>query len=304
MFCLGGVFTTLNEACQKFLEHKELSGLSQRTIEDYRNFIHIFFLYIDSNIPLESLTEEIVKKCIRKILKRSLAQTTKSTYIRNIRIILCWIDTEYRLSFSPRKIPIPKRSRRSVRPLNDAEIEFLFSSIKASPLWIQARNKAMIALMLDSGIRQGEVCGLLKKNIDTDKMLMKVTGKGAKDRFVPLGNIAFSMIKDYLNMCPYKDSDYVFLGRSGNQITANSVKIFMNELKHQTGLDLSSHKLRHNFATNFCIDSLLENGSTNTADLSVLLGHESVETTKIYEHYAQSIFAAQIHRSHLDKVMS
>lgn len=295
---------TLYEACQKFIEYKELCGLSQRTIEDYTNFIHIFFLYIDSNLSLESLTEETVKKSIRKILKRSLSQTTKSTYIRNIRIILCWIDLEYRLPFNPRKIAIPRRSRRSVRPLNDAEIELLFSSIKASPPWIQARNKAMVALMLDSGIRQSEVCGLLKGNIDTSKMVMKVTGKGAKDRFVPLGNTAFSMLQDYLNMCPYKDSDFVFLGRFGNPITANSVKIFMNELKHQTGLDLSSHKLRHNYATNFCIDSLLENGSTNTADLSVLLGHESVETTKIYEHYAQGILAAQIRRSHLDKVMS
>ena len=59
----------------------------------------------------------------------------------------------------------------------------------------------------------------------------------------------------------------------------------MNHLKHDTGLDLSSHKLRHNFATNYYIDNLRETGNSNTYDLSILMGHESIETTKKYEHF-------------------
>lgn len=294
---------TLFDALQEFIDDKEMSGLSPASIRAYKNFSHVFLLYIDGNLSVENLSYDDVKQCIRRIMKKPLAQATRSTYVRNIKIFMRWIDDTYSLSFDPKKIKIPKRPRRAVRLLSDADIQKVFSSITARPPWIMARNKAMVALMLDSGVRQSEVCGLLKQNIDNQKMIMKITGKGAKDRFVPVGKFALSLINEYLSVCPYKDSEYVFLGRSGGSISTNAVKIFMNELKHQTGLDLSSHKLRHNYATNFCLDNLHENGCTNMADLSALLGHESIETTKIYEHFASSIFAAQSSHSHLDKFM-
>ena len=294
---------TLEEALQDFILDKELAGLARASIQSYKNFIHVFLLYIDKDLSLQSVSYEVVKRSLVKICSGSIGQATKSTYVRNIRIFLCWIDNEYGLPFNPRKIKIPRRPKRAVMLLNSSEVGNLFSCVKSSIPWITARNNAMIALMYDSGIRQKEVCGLLKKNIDREKMIIKVTGKGAKDRYVPLGKVSLSMIGDYLQLCPYKDSEYLFLGRYGKPVTTGSVKTFMNRLKHQTGFDLSSHKLRHNFATNFCIDSLCETGCSNMSDLSALLGHESVETTKQYEHFAQSMLAAQIRRSHLDKIM-
>lgn len=130
---------------------------------------------------------------------------------------------------------------------------------------------------------------------------MKVTGKGAKERLVSLGRASREFLDYYLSLCPHK-SEYVFVGRLGAPITTNTVKIFVNKLKHKTGIDISSHKLRHNFATNYCIDSIRATGNSNVYDLSILLGHESIETTRIYEHFAHEILALENTRSHLDKV--
>ena len=90
--------------------------------------------------------------------------------------------------------------------------------------------------------------------------------------------------------------------RMGNQISRNAIKVFMNRLKHKVPFDISSHKLRHNFATNFCIDNYRKTGNTGVYDLSILMGHESIETTKKYEHFAHEIIAVENSNSHLDNI--
>ena len=294
---------TLSDLLEEFLFQKELAGLAPQSLLDYRNIIQIFVRYAGKELKLDMVTYSLVTQYIRYLMDKRLAKATVATYIRNLRIFLKWVYIEYGLSFDPVKIKIPKVPKKMIRLLNDSDIENLFSCVGCSVSWITARNRSMIALMLDSGIRQAEVCNLLKGNIDTKRMIFKVTGKGAKDRLVPLGHFSLSLLNEYLNICPFKDSPYVFLGRLGNPISTTTVKVFMNRLKHQTGLDLSSHKLRHNFATNFCIDNLRENGSSHVYDLSILLGHESIETTKVYEHFAHSMIAAECRISHLDKIL-
>lgn len=294
---------SLSDLLNDFLFEKELAGLSPASITAYRDMLQIFVNFAGADLKIELISDALVKQYIKNLMKRGLAKATLASYIRNLRIFLKWVSIEYGLSFDPTKIKVPKAPRRMVRILSDSEIERLFNSVGGSMPWIVARNRAMIALMLDSGVRQAEVCGLLKCNIDLERMILKVTGKGAKDRLVPLGDVSLMYLKEYLSVCPFKDSPCVFLGRLGEPITTNAVKVFMNRLKHQTGFDLSSHKLRHNFATNFCIDNLHDTGSSHVYDLSILLGHESIETTKIYEHFAHSMIAAEFRNSHLDRVM-
>ena len=85
--------------------------------------------------------------------------------------------------------------------------------------------------MLDSGIRQKEVCELQKADIDKERMLMKVTGKGAKDRLVPLGYISSLFLDDYLSQCPYSNTAYVFVDRLGRPLSGNAVRVFVNRLQ-------------------------------------------------------------------------
>lgn len=216
-----------------------------------------------------------------------------------MKIFLCWIYENYDLSFDPHKIRLPKAPKKNVHIFNDVEIDTIFDSVKSSYTWITARNKAIVAIMLDSGMRLNEVSTLRQCNIDYQRMIFKVTGKGAKDRLVPFGNVTKNFISDYLLICPYK-SQYLFVDRCGGQLSKNAIQTFVNRLKHELNIDLSSHKLRHNYATNYCIDNLRIKGNTNIYDLSVLMGHSTIETTKRYEHFAYELIAAENSISHLD----
>lgn len=294
---------TIWEYFEQFIFQKQLQGLSDFSIRSYRDHIGVFVKYIGESSDLSDITLEKVNAYIFSLYNKKLAKATIATYIRNLRIFLTWINTEYGgLPFEPKKIKIPKTPKKLVRIYTDEEIQYIFSLASVSVPWITARNRAIIALMLDSGIRQSEICSLLKINVSFDTMSMKVTGKGAKDRFVPLGYISSTFLKDYLLQCPYKDVAYVFVNKLGKPLSCNAIKVFANRLKHQLPFEFSSHKLRHNFATNYCIDHIHDSGNTNVYDLSIIMGHESIETTKKYEHFAHEMLALQNRISHLDKV--
>ncbi len=293
---------TLSEAFENFILEKTLQGLSEESMKSYHNTISVFLNHVGKNLPIDSVTKEVVNDFILHQMKRGLSKATVATYIRNARIFLCYINDDYPLSFEPKKIKIPKTPKKKVRVYTDEEITVLFQQIKTSIPWITARNRAIVALMLDSGIRQGEVCTLLSCNVDFAGNRFKVIGKGAKERYVPLGEFSKGLLMEYLEECPFKNETYVFLDRAGKPVTRNAVRLFVNRLKHQLGLDISSHKFRHNFATNYCLDNLKNKGGTNVYDLSIIMGHESIETTKKYEHFAHELVAVNAYNSHLDAI--
>lgn len=292
---------TLQEAFGEFMLQKRLAGLSDATIADYQTIVPIFLDYIDGSQKLEAVAQKQVHQFILDLQGRPLSKATIATYIRNMRIFLRWVQSEYgSLSFDPAKIKVPKSPKKLVHIYTVQEIKQLFASCEVSIPWISARNKAMIALMLDSGLRQSEVCHLLHTGLDRERMVVQVTGKGAKDRLVPIGYVTLALLDDYLSQCPYQESSYVFLCRGGSPVTCNAVRLFVNRLKKTLPFELTSHKLRHNYATNYCMDNLLRTGNSNVFDLSILMGHESIETTKRYEHFAHQMIAIESRLSHLD----
>lgn len=294
---------TLNDCLNEFLLQKKLDGVAKNTVHNYKATLSLFIRFVGSDLPLESLSYSLVSNYILKLLDGSTSKGTNSSYIRNIKIFLRWVYIEYGLSFDPLKIKVPKSPKKNVHIYSDTEIQYIFSLVETSVSWITARNRAIIALMLDSGLRQGEVCSLLKCDVDRERNVMKVTGKGSKDRMVPLGNVSIQLLDTYLNQCPFTNSPYVFLDRRGNELSGNAVRLFVYRLERKLPFKLSSHKLRHNFATNFCIDNMKEKGNTCVYDLSILMGHESIETTKKYEHFAHELIAVENSISHLDNAL-
>ncbi len=294
---------TLNSALDEFLFQKRLNGLNPKSIKNYRATLSLFVSGMGAETPLDELSFGRVSQYLLNLLEGSIARATASSYIRNIKIFLRWAYVEYGLPFDPQKIKVPRSPKKNVHIYSDTEIRYIFSCIETSIPWITARNRAIVALMLDSGLRQCEVCGLMKQNIDWERNVLKVTGKGAKDRMVPLGNIAHILLEQYLSECPFKDSDLVFQDRHGNELSGNAVRLFVYRLEQKLPFAFSSHKLRHNFATNYCIDNIKTKGTTCVYDLSILMGHESIETTKKYEHFAHEMVAAESRISHLDNVL-
>lgn len=292
----------LSKAVDYFILQKRLAGLSDATVIDYVNIIGVFSAYVGKTVDLSTLPYDLVADYILDLYKRPLSKATVSTYVRNLRIFLRWYYTEYGMLFNPSKIKVPKSPKKLVHIYTDHELQLIFAALETSVPWITARNRAMIALMFDSGLRQSEVCTLRRDRIDRQRMVVHVTGKGSKDRLVPIGRLTFAFLDDYMQQCPFADSDYVFMGVCGKPVTTNTVKVFVNRLKHKLPFDLTSHKLRHNFATNYCIDNIRATGNSNVYDLAILMGHESIETTKRYEHFAHELVAAENRCSHLDKI--
>lgn len=295
---------TVQQLYDEFIFTRRVSGINENSIRTYQATVGFLVRHIGPETPLEGITYEAVTGYVLEVYRRPISRATMSSYVRDTRIFLRWIHTEYGLPFDPARIKVPKSPKKKVHIYSDTEIRQIFSLISTSVPWITARNRAVVALMLDSGLRQCEVCGLEHGNIDRERMVMKVTGKGAKDRMVPLGRFALAQLDSYLELCPWPASGPVFRDRRGNPLSGNAVRLFMNRLEKQLSFPLSSHKLRHNFATNYCIDHVHQTGKSDVYNLSILMGHESIETTKRYEHFAHEIIAAENSISHLDACFS
>lgn len=229
-----------------------------------------------------------------------------STYLRSIKVFIRFMEDndilpEGRLA---KRIKIPRTPKRVIQLFTPEEMSKIFDAVDTESPWISARNKLIIAHMYDSGLRQGEIPKLMYKDIDFKKKVMLIHGKGDKERLVPYGKVTDKFLQEYLKLCPYKDRPWLICGRRGEEATQNGIKKMMLKLANETGLpELSSHKLRHNFATNWCIEGYLRDGYVDNIKLAVIMGHEDIHTTQRYMHEAQSVVSTTHFRSHLDGIM-
>ncbi len=294
---------TVKETYDNFILSRQLADLSPKSISDYEQFVSPFVLFLGPDKPFVDIKQSDIQQYLSILLNRPLSNSTRATYIRHVKVYLRWAENEYGASYKARSVKVPKSPKRNVRIYTDAEVKQIFSHIRADTYWVELRNKSIIALMYDSGLRQAEVCGLLKTNISYSENLITVRGKGDKERTVPLGKLARYFLQQYLSHCPY-DSEYVFMGLYGDPLTCNAVKLFVSRLATALPFELSSHKLRHNFATNYCLDQYAANGQVDIYRLMYLMGHEDISTTKRYLHMANEILASRGCISHLDNIIN
>ena len=293
---------TFGVAFYKFLYTKQLQGCSEKTLTCYRQVILPLVNFIGPDVPLIDLTREKYTSYVAVLSSRNYSRSTLASYVRQLKVFLRWLEDEYCIDLSTSKLKVPKANRKVVHIYTDSEIKLIFDSIDAETEWLQLRNCAMVALMLDSGLRQNEVCTLQSDDIDWQRGTLKVLGKGSKERVVPFGNLSRHYMTEYRKLCPYSEK-YFFVGRRGDEVTGDSVKHFMHKLSKKLPFAFSSHRLRHNFATNYCLDQYEKYGQVDLYRLMILMGHEDIETTRIYLHHANQIIAAVTAISHLDMVL-
>jgi len=179
----------------------------------------------------------------------------------------------------------PKIGRKLPEVLSIADIDMLLDGIDLSKPEGE-RNKAMIETLYSSGLRVSELVNLRLSNLFIEIGFLKVTGKGNKERLVPIGSKAVKQIRNYIN--GYRNhltirkgqEDYLFLNRRGARLSRVMVFTFIKDLAIKTGLKkhISPHSFRHSFATH-----LIEGGADLRA-VQEMLGHESITTTEIYTH--------------------
>ncbi len=293
---------TVGESFDNFILSRKLADLSDKTITDYVEFVTPFIAFVGSCKPFCELTQGDINRYIEKLLARPVSKATRATYIRHLKIYLRWSENEYGALYNAKAVKVPKSPKKSVRIYSDMEIREIFDAVSSDREWLVLRNKCIIALMYDSGLRQSEVCTLKRSRISYSDNRMTVYGKGDKERIVPLGKLTKQFMREYTTKCPYT-LDMVFVNRRGQPLTGNAVKMLISKLSHNLGFELSSHKLRHNFATNYCIDQYKKHGQIDIYRLMYLMGHEDIETTKRYLHFAYEVIASNECISHLDEVM-
>lgn len=292
---------TVQTAFEKFILSRQLADLSPKTISDYQLFVQPFVAFLGSDADITAVTQEDINSYILTLIKRPLSKSSRATYIRHIKIFLKWIQSDYAVSYDYQKIKVPKSPKKNVKIYTSNEIQIIMDSIHTDSEWLTFRNKCIIALMYDSGLRQSEICTLQKGRISFQDRSIVVHGKGDKERTVPIGNISIHFIREYLSRCPY-DSHLLFVNRRGKPLTTNAVKLLVTRLSEKLDFELSSHKLRHNFATNYCIDQYECTGQIDIYRLMILMGHEDIETTRRYLHHANEIISTKSHMSHLDGI--
>ena len=243
-------------------------------------------------------TDDRAVKCepltVREFLAYLYGQNyTKSTTARKLATLRSFYKFLIRrgiVSASPlTTIRTPKQEKRLPKCLDLEQVQKLLEAPGDADI-LSARDKAMLEVLYSSGIRVSELVELEMGDIDLQEGVLRVRGKGRKDRLTPIGSQAIKAVQRYFELrvlepkCSGPSQSRVFLNKHGHSLSTRSVRRKLDKYLVQSGLDpgISPHTLRHSFATH-----LLNNGA-DLRSVQELLGHQSLSTTQIYTHLSTS----------------
>ena len=252
---------------------------SMNTINSYLSDIKEYQEFKKGDI-LSTKKEDIL--AYLKTIK-DFESTTISHKISSLKSFFKYYQKREKIKVNPlANIKSPKIAKKLPTYLTLEEVSKLLDVEIKSPY--DARNKAILELLYSSGIRISELCNMQTSNYDSYECIIRLIGKGSKERIIPLGDYAISVLEDYINnyrpKINKKNINSIFINNRGDTISRQFIfKVIKKEcLKKGIRKNVSPHTLRHTFATH-----LLQNG----ADLRIiqeLLGHENISTTQIYTH--------------------
>ena len=262
-------------------------GLSDNSIKSYYYDLVLFKNFLVAN-KVNDTPFNCKSETIKNYLYKSFSDKKSRSQARSISAIKSFFNYlifEGYIKESPiSNIEAPKQEKKLPVVLTENEIKNLINSIDLNHDFGQ-RNKTIIEILYGTGIRVSELVNLKLSNIFFKENIIKVIGKGNKERFVPLGEIASNEMKIYINnrnrlKIDSKSSDILFLNRYGRGLTRSMIFKIISDASKRIGLDkkISPHTLRHSFATH-----LIKNGA-DLRTIQLILGHESITTTEIYTH--------------------
>jgi|TARA_B110000305_G_scaffold40921_1_gene42501 integrase/recombinase XerD len=289
-----------SDAINDFNDYLKIErGFSVNSISSYKEDISKFNKFIDnSKSPLEVSSDDI-KEFLQKISK-GMNSSSQSRIISGLRSFFEFLIFEKYISQNPlRLIESPKISRKLPDTLSIEEIDLLTSNLDLSKEQGE-RNLAIIELLYGCGLRVSELVDLKISDLFFNENFIKVTGKGNKQRLIPIGNITKQNVNNYLQNSRNKIkvvsafNDHVFLNRRGKNLTRAMIFTIVKNLAKKANFSksISPHTFRHSFATH-----LLENGA-DLRTIQQLLGHESITTTEIYMHLDNKYLSEALNKFH------
>jgi len=278
-------------------------GLSSNTIEAYIHDVDLLFRFLDESAELHSLNEvrlAHLQDFVKFIAEMELGTTSQARVISGIKAFFQYLILEKLLDNNPTELlEAPQLGQKLPEFLTIHEIDLILSCIDLSSKSGE-RNKAIIETLYGCGLRVSELINLRVSELHFREGLILVTGKGNKQRLVPLGKIAEKQILIYMkqvrvHLSPKKGSeDILFLNNRGSKLSRQMVFLLVKDLVEKAGIKktISPHTFRHSYATH-----LVQNGA-NLRAVQDLLGHASITTTEIYTHLNSNDLRNAILRYH------
>jgi integrase/recombinase XerD len=269
-------------------------GLSKNTLSSYRRDLEQLASFLKKT-PLEKAREEDLFGFLASRKGRSSSAARR---LSSLKRFYGWCLRERRTRVDPTlKLDPPKRTPRFPKTLSEADVEALLAAPDvATPLGM--RDRAMFEVLYASGLRVSELVGLKVFEVNLDAGVLRVLGKGSKERLVPLGEEAVDWVRRYMKdfrpeLLKKKSSEHLFITGRGTGMTRQA---FWQNIKRYgaravPGKHFSPHVLRHAFATH------LINHGADLRVVQMLLGHADISTTQIYTHVARERMKA-LHAKH------
>jgi len=295
----------MEDAVRDFGVHIDVErNLSYHTKRNYLSDLRQFkeFLLKNGVDKPADVDQTVIRAFLASLYRERIKKTTVSRKVASLRAFFKFLLREGKIRYNPAQmVQSPKADKYLPSFLNIDEV-FSLLGVEFESNLSGLRDKAIIEFLYSAGVRVGELTGLNVADVNFSNSLVKVRGKGRKERIVPVGGPALSVLGEYISSRPgggkNKDGSYagspLFLNRSGSRLTSRSVRRIIDKYITLSGIGrkISPHVLRHTFATH-----LMDAG----ADLRViqeLLGHESLSTTQKYTSVSVTRLMEVYDRSH------
>ena len=271
-------------------------GLSQNTVQSYKNDISSFAACVEKypDIPLAKTTKSNINQYIAHLFKSGLKSSSVNRKISTIKSFFIFLLKKKHILLSPvEDIDMVRQEKYLPVSMSEKEVELLLKSPSLDS-FIGRRDRAMIEMLYATGMRISELINLKITDVDCNRLVVKVMGKGSKERLIPYGEIAADHLNIYLQDRKDINSNEIFLSNRGKKITRgafwNRIKLYLR--KENLKESISPHTLRHAFATH------LLNRGADLRSVQILLGHSDLSTTQIYTHIAKKRLGEILKKHH------
>ncbi len=281
-----------------YLEHLLVQrGLAENTLAAYSADLHDFTAFLaERGMPLDEVSEQTLFLYIVVVRKKGLGGRSLARHLSALRGFFAFAREEGALAEDPaRFLENPKLVRSLPEVLSRAEMDALLAAPDLSDK-LGFRDRTMLELLYASGLRVSELCNVKALDFDAQTNLLRVFGKGSKERLVPVHSVAANFLQDYIRhwrplFAP--KAPVLFLNRSGRGLSRVGVWKLVQRYAKMAGITcaVSPHTFRHSFATH-----LLEGGA-DLRSVQMLLGHADIAATEIYTHVQEERIAG-VHRQY------
>ena len=269
-------------------------GLSKNTIKSYESDLKEFFAWchnIHKKIP-SKLTSSSINIYLGYLFNKNIKSSSVNRKLSTLKAFYIFLYKQKLILKIPTEdIETPKIQKKLPSTLSENEVEKLLKAPKDKNI-IELRDKAMLEMLYATGMRISELVNLKEVNVDKNRQVVKVLGKGSKERLIPFGDEALDSLQKYLHKRNSRNI-YIFLNNRDNKLSRvgfwQRVKIYLKRVHLKS--DITPHTLRHAFATH------LLNRGADLRSVQLLLGHSDLSTTQIYTHIAKQRLS-EMHKKH------